>query len=681
METTLADVRKNVDWVSMFLAVSAKSRGRDDYMHEIAVRMCIPYGTLRNKFYAWKKNPDTLVDRRRVRRYSTENKWLQCYLYYIEKDKNTSIGGYRAMMVDFRSGALMPHLNKTWQMLYREEFPDRELPPRCPEEWDWIPRGATYQNLQNLAKRDPHYQFSIMASRKGMAAARQFVRSVLTTREGLMAGQKYEFDDVWHNVDIHLVGGEICQPLEFAGYDIASGYKVMSCMKPRFMRADGKRDNLKEFQFLCGLANLLMREGFHRDGVELVVEHGTTAVRETVEKQIRGIGGPGGIGELINFTRSGILSDQVHEGLFAGMGGGNFRIKAFCEGAHNVLHNREASLIGNKGRDAEHLHESHPALVKYEEKIARIAATLPEEFRRKLMFNLLSFDEYNAAFRLIEARLMDDPWHRLQGWGNRTVCEWRMSEGDMWKPYSALDLETPARRDAIATLVGGNPNLVQRRPMSRREAWVADKAAAEREGKWVRVEDWFMPYFVDPAKHGKWLTVRPDGRIGFRDELYYGPDEVLYRANVKDYYGRTTYLTPGKKILCVFNPFMPEKVWVMDQGDGHILGTCGLDRRAPMNDPEAIRRAMGEQAHEIAVKAEAVRGRHLIDAMARATAVSHNRRVINAGIEAASRGLKADGEGYALEDLNGAAIREEAKEDAAGENADALAFLDAANAV
>ena len=35
----------------------------------------------------------------------------------------------------------------------------------------------------------------------------------------------------------------------FSGYDVASGFKCCSIMKPRFARADGVRDNLKEQQF------------------------------------------------------------------------------------------------------------------------------------------------------------------------------------------------------------------------------------------------------------------------------------------------------------------------------------------------------------------------------------------------------------------------------------------------
>lgn len=656
VSTSLAESRKVTDWKAICVTIlAAPKSNKVAFMHEIANRTGIPFGTIKRKVYAYSKpeskggGENALADRRKLRRFSRQNDWINTYMYFIENDKNSSMGGYRVMMETFRSGAIVPILNKTWQQVWSEEHPGRPLPASCPELWDWTPRGATYQNLQAAAKRNPDYQFAIVSNRHGMAAARQYLRTVLTTRAGLRVGEKYEFDDVWHNVDIRLPSGRVCQPLEFAGYDIASGFKAMSCMKPRFERADGTRDNLKEFQFRCALANLLMRTGFYKGGVELVVEHGTTAIRENVEKQIKGIYG---VGDLITFARSGILSEQVHAGLFAGMGGGNFRIKAFCEGGHNVLHNREASLLGNRGRDAAHLHESHPALVKYEEKIAAIAATLPFEFQIQLRSNLLTFSEYSAAFQVIEAKLMDDPWHRLEGWDGKVVKEWRMNAGDTWKPLSQLMLESPERARAIATLVGNDASLTRIRPMSRREAWLSGQSDL------IKVDDWYMPHFLDVAKDAKLLTVGTDGRIGFTDELYYGRDRVNYRAIVRGREGWEDYLAPGAKVLVCYNPFMPEKVWVMDAADGHILGTCALDSRAPQNDRAAIERAMGEQAHEIKRLVEPIRGRHLGDAIGRATRMANNARVIAAG-KSAPKPVIFGGDHASFAELAGTATPDE----------------------
>ncbi len=60
---------------------------------------------------------------------------------------------------------------------------------------------------------------------------------------------KLKDEDVWHNTDVFGPGGKVCQMLEFAGYDVSSAYKCSSVIKPRFTRADGVRDNLKEQQF------------------------------------------------------------------------------------------------------------------------------------------------------------------------------------------------------------------------------------------------------------------------------------------------------------------------------------------------------------------------------------------------------------------------------------------------
>lgn len=677
--TAIADVRRTVDWKTMFAAIESQpTNQRVAYMKEIASRMGIPYGTIRNKFYAYRKPTSAgggelaLVDGRRVKRYTKRNPWLECYMYFIERDKNTSKNGYREMMVAFRSGNIVPVLNKTWQQVWLEEHPSEALPPSCPESWDWVPHGATYENLQAIAKKDSNYQFNILATRKGLSAARNLTLKVLTTRAGLPVGAKYEFDDVWHNIDI-MLGGKAVQPLEFAGYDVASGFKALSCMKPRFQRADGVRDNLKEQQFRWALASLLIKTGFHKGGVQLIVEHGTTAIREKVEKQIRGIPD---IGDLISFGRSGIMSEQVHAGLFIGNGGGNFRMKALCEGAHNILHNRTASLIGNRGRDAEHLHESQAALVKYEERLMAAAATLPPEFALQLEAGLLTFDEYHAAFRTIEARLMDDPEHRLEGWDGKVVKEWRMSENDAWKPFESLVEESRGDKErawAIAKLVGGNPNLVRVRPMSRREAWLAGQRDL------IRVDDWYMPFFLDIEKDAKLLTVRRDGTLGFQDELLFGRDEMIYRAQVKTKAGWEQALTPGRKVLAVYNPWMTEKIWLLDGEDGRIMGTCALFNKAPAYDRHAIEVAMGDQAHDLAQKVLPIRGRHMGEAIGRAARMASNLRVIKAAESARSAGPQFD----QVEAADVMALTEKPVDEASSprQEEDSGSFLDRMNSI
>ena len=668
---------KAAEWRDMMIEIeAAPAKMRVRLMMQKAAQGVAPYATIRNKFYAYQKHGDgALIDRRCCRSLTRKNPWLECYMTYIENDRNTSMGGYREMMADFRSGVVMAGSVGTWREVWRKERPGVPVPEECP--FDWTPHGATFANLQAVAKNDPNYCFNIASSRRGRKAAQRFLLPVLTSRVGLPVLGKVEYDDVWHNTDI-MVGGKVCQPLEFAGYDVASGFKCSSIMKPRFERADGVRDNLKEQQFRFLFAYDHLVRGFHRGGIEDIVEHGTTAIRANVEKQIRAIPG---MGDLITIRRSGILSEQVHAGLFIGNGGGNFRMKALCEGAHNILHNRTAGLIGSRGRDAEHLHESQAALVKYEERLMAAAAKLPEEFALKLQAGLMTFAEYQEAFRTIEDQLMRDPEHRLEGWDGKVMQEWRLSPtSNEWRTAAELlemGKEDPDGARAIAAVIGRDPALRRVRPMSRLEAY----QEGIRSGEIIRVDEWYLPHFMDVEKDAIEVTVRGNGLIGFRNELLYGRDEMLYRAAAKNHAGWVQALPTGRKLLALFNPMMTEKIWLVDGGDGHTLGTCPLYSRAAAYDRHAIEVKMGEQSADLAAKVLPVRGRHQAEAEARAERIAWNLRVM----KDAARGPapKDIGEGYSFDELNGAgeevATEDEVSHDT--ENAAALDFIGELNAV
>ena len=284
------------------------------------------------------------------------------------------------------------------------------------------------------------------------------------------------------------------------------------------------------------------------------------------------------------------------------------------------------------------------------------AARLPEEFALKLEAGLLTFDEYHAAFRQIEDALMRDPEHKLEGWDGKVVQEWRLaSTSNDWRPMSELvDMakEDPDGARAVAVVVGRDPALRRVRPMSR---WEAYRAGVEG-GEIVKVDDWWLPHFMDIEKDAIEVRVRDNGLIGFRNELLYGRDEMLYRAAVKNRAGWQQAMSPGAKALALYNPMMPEKIWLVDGGDGHTLGTCALYNRAPAYDRHAIEVKMGEQAHDLAGKVLPIRGRHQAEAEERAARMANNLRVIKEAAEGgASRPRRADSDpGYSFEELAGA---------------------------
>ena len=143
-----------VDWKDRMLEIAAAPKTRRVVLMKlIAERDGVGFGTVRNRFYRYERGGDAaLVDRRRVKRQSAANPWLECYMTYIENDLNTSKNGYRQMMADFRSGRAMVGTIGTWRDVWRAERPGVTVPEECP--LDWTPHGATYANLQSLMKRD-----------------------------------------------------------------------------------------------------------------------------------------------------------------------------------------------------------------------------------------------------------------------------------------------------------------------------------------------------------------------------------------------------------------------------------------------------------------------------------------------------------------------------------------------
>lgn len=607
------------------IAIVEAASGRVAALQEAAGKAGFSFGKMKRIYYAWKKDRKAggtgdiaLLDLRHEGPPPASNPWVTALKGYAEGDLNTTVGGYNRMMAEWRSGAVsLPGGIGRWQDAWRREHPCSPVPGECPE--GWTPRGASYPNLARALRNDPDHVFALAASRRGMRAAHANVLPVLTTRRGLPVGAVYQFDDVWHNIDIMLATGKTAQPLEFAGYDVASGFKCVSLAKPRFTAEDGTRKNLTEqqFRFLFGFA--LCVTGFHKDGLTAVVEHGTTAIREEVEKQIKLIPA---FGELITFARSGILSEQVHAGLFVGSGGGNFRFKALVESSHNVMHNRTASLPGSRGRDAEHMHESRNALVAYEEKTA---AELDKwggpGFAARMASGLLSFDEYVSAFRAAEDAVMDDPGHRLEGWDGREVAEFRLGPDAPWQDASALLGMEPAQAAAIAAFLQAHPEHRRRRWMTRREVWTRGQA------DFVRVPLFEMPAFL-ASSDARECVVREDGTFAFRDALYYGRDEVVYRAQARDFSGATRRFAPGARLFVKWNPLTPEQVWILDRDSGATLGMAPLHERAPVYDPEAVKRAMGAQARDLARKVLPVRGRHQREAEERAARIALNAQLL-----------------------------------------------------
>ena len=612
------------------------SKAKEDTKHRLAAanateiggkREPWTYGTIKRWYAEWENNGhaiSALINKKWIKvGGKPTNPWIDVFANYEEDNKNASMSGWNAMMRDFWDGKYIEGIG-TAIMVWRAERGDEEMPSSFV---GWVPRGAGYANLMAYRKADPHRGYQLALNRQGSQAAQKYILPVLKSR-GLFkdprtgeirtveAGEIRQYDDVWHNIDVWFrTAGELLQPLEFAGWDVGSGYKCSSLMKPRFKKIDQKtgrmsHDNLKEQQFRFLFAHDHIKLGFSPRGIVNILEHGTTRISAKVYEQIRGIPY---YGELIRIQTSGILSEQARVSMFEGLGGGNFRMKAFIESEHNKLHNLTAHLIGNRGRDAAHMHESHGNLVKAANMVLAEAERVIPEALTKIENGLaLTYEQYSTLFYALEWEYMNRRDHKLEGWDTHTIEQYRLSAALDWQSEAEFlnDLKAydPSERATITKAVMAKPGVLCRHvKMTRKEVW--DEGAA----KFIRVPMKYMVQFLDWEQDGMTLTVTDSHLLQFSNKIYYGNDVQQYKAALRRADGMIDELAPGRKVRVFANPLVRECVWVCDLETRELLGMAPFYAKASMVDEEAQKIALGEQSSWIAAAKRPMRGRHQKD--------------------------------------------------------------------
>lgn len=630
---TLRDRERAVRLSDRFMEISA-SKTKVEMMKIIAAQEGMPFGTVRRLYYAWGKGgAAALADRRRSRRSAGENVFYPEFKAYAERDLNTSQGGYDAFIRDIRAGKSFSF--GTWRDLFKRDYPFEAVPAVCPANYK--PRGLTYQNMMRLQKLDASRGMALSWSRQGQFAALKYTLPVLRSRLGLHVGEIVQSDDVWHNFDVFQSGVKgLFNPLEFAFYDIASGYKAVSVIKPRMLVTDPKtgkevRDNLKEFQYRMAVAYLMCVQGFYRDGITLIGERGTTALREPVLRRIAAVPG---YGKLFHFETSGVKNTPAHKGLFMGNAGGNPRMKALCECAHNIMHNATASLLGNHGRDAAHLHESNAALVKYSAALIEEANAIDPAIVPLLRLPVLDMNTYLQYFYAIEDVVMDRTDINMEGWEKNYLMEYRLSADSPWRAIDELKDMAPEQAAAVAAVLATDrANLMRQRKMSRREVW---KRGQKDLIRWP-IDD--MPAFLDP-RDVREATVQADGTIAFADALYYPGKRMIYVAQYRDREdGVVKRLSPGMKVRFYWNPLgtLADHIWLTDAAGERTVGMCDVLKRANWSDPHSIEVAMGQQQAQIAELMAETRAGHAAEGVARLAAEKVNRSLIEAAKEAKAK--------------------------------------------
>lgn len=583
-------------------------------------------GTLKRKYYAWKSDGLAgLVDRRKLKKRNKVNPWVECYMMHAENHNRSNKGGYDAMMERFWAGEVLEHGVGTWRDWWRREYPHKAVPAECPA--GYTPKCAAYPNLQRAAKKsNPHMGCQIIASRQGRKAMHPYLLPVLRTRIGLKPGQVIQFDDVETDVETVMPGiANIARPVMFVGYDVASGMKVCSVCRPEYPKTGGKKkDSLKESEFRMMGADFLINTGFHKDGVRLVGEHGTAAFRAPLQKRIKSIPG---YGELINFDVSGILAEAIHAGYFKGNGGGNFRLKAFCERMHRLEHSMRSMLPGQVGQDADHRPESHAALVKYNQQVMIAAKEMLTPSEQELIrYSLLEYKDFVQIAERLSDAISDSRNHQLEGWEHNRANFYRLNESDPeWKPMSDFDNYPPEEREQFLAHISRNRDkkLIANLQLTRREVWnmgVKDL---------IRIPLIDLPMLLDDrlisnGGDAREITVHKNGTFEFQDKFYFGQEKQIFYATCTTRPGFQQSLIPGRKYLFFVTPYQAEGGVIVDRDSGNIIGVAPYYNKAPIYDRQAIMEKAGEQNHDLAVKMMPVRGRHQREAEARLQLIGHN---------------------------------------------------------
>jgi hypothetical protein len=457
------------------------------------------------------------------------------------------------------------------------------LPAKCPRDMP-LPEGWS---LRNFLRAKPK-KIEEVAARIGRMAAHALARPVRTTRAEMAPGMQYVFDDLTHDNDV-VVSGQLqpVRPMELACVDVASAYKAAFWLMPSRVDAlTQKRQVLRERHMRFLVAHVLCNVGFHPDGVTLLVENGTAAIRRDLEEILHGLALRDDGTPLIEVSRSGVDRATAHPGQWGSAAKGNFRAKSHLESWNNLSHNRLDDLPGQTGSNARlNAPEDLPAMERVSERLLLAGMALPPELASRLQMPVLDWRLFTDVLTERYAQIHNTHDHALEGWERRTERQWRLSLTDSWHSEAAWRELSDEQQRIYAPVIAqaGNTRVAR---LSRFQVWRAGMDRLVR-----------LPDYATALICGRDLAeVRPcpaTMSVRFIDqETSATPmDYRLQSCVAQD--GRPVTLIEGRMYRWMISPFDPSKAFVL-QLDGSYVGRIERVEAADRTDMDAVHRAMGK---------------------------------------------------------------------------------------
>jgi len=531
----------------------------------VATQLGVSYECAREKYYAWRRaRKDDATSAWRVlinhakapARRSLDPLFLEWWCKLCQENSRSHLAAYREFVRRFRRGDDIPGI---------PHGTNRSK----------LPRGMTYENLM----RHKPTKFETRAARIGRSAAADFRPKVLTDRKGLEVGRRRMWDDMWHDFKVSYVGQRAPRRLiQLHGHDLASACQFIRGMKPMIEDPEtGGKLYFKNDEVLFLMAAAYTEFGYHPDGTIEMMEHGTTTVREEIERKLFDL-----TKGKITFDRGGIEGAAAFAGQYAGRSKGNFRFKASLESLGNLIHNETANLLAFPGQTGSNSRLNLPEELAGRERHAitleLALLALPPELRVKLR---LPFLECNEAMRLVNEvmeRINRRTEHELQGWieCGHVTTDLILPVGDgtsviSQERYLSLDTAQRAAIDAIAS-----PAV---RKLSPREVFDAGRK------RLIRFRSEQIAFLLKDVQGGE-CTVGDDHLITIQNQEV-SPSPIHYEAHTRP---------AGTKFRYVVNPFTPGVIYLFD-ARGAWMGTEQEWGRTAHDDIEGLHAQMGRAAH------------------------------------------------------------------------------------
>jgi hypothetical protein len=512
------------------------------------------------------------------------------------------------------SKAAIRKLKRAWKN--RETIPAYE----DFQGWPTFPDGWSDRNLARIIQ-DECDKRSLQALRHGTSSKTNYLLPhVHLTRVGLYPGAVYQIDDVWHDNFVTLgYDPNPVRVLELGVLDLFSGCRFHWGSKPR-VKVDGKHENLKEKEMRFFLAAFLLQYGYSDRGTQLMVEHGTAAVRQDVERILYDDTG----GKITTVRQPIEGGQQALNNYWPGSEGGNFRAKAALESLHNLMHNDLADLRLQTGKNK----DSRPVItdrqLTYISRIVKDVAKVNPEAVKALQLPSMDFHRDFVPFLNDYYRhgLNARTDHRLEGWAElgHLVTEYTMLPGSDQFLTGEQFLALPeVSRQLLTESARNQPEqFTRKRNLSPAEVFYP---AASKLRK-IQPHTLCDILSQDLARE---VTVR-GSFIEFQDKDI-APEPLIYKSQLLTIEGTLRELRSGEKLNAFANPFAPRWLFVTD-AKGTCLGQCELVKKVGHLDHEGIQKAAGEKRARIADILEPSRQRHASEVAQTNHMREHNRRVL-----------------------------------------------------